>query len=481
MNVRATSALLPHDRSGAQARAVGATSYELPIPCDERQLLARGWLWLGLCALLGSGLFSLLLVLARAPYTQTLFPWTDFFRTALVVHVDLSVLVWFIAFGGVLWSLNSTAQWMRLAQAALGVSLAGTALMVIAPFLGDAKPLMSNYIPVLRQPAFLAALALLALGTLLVVVRAMRAIPPVGMCVDGAGALRFGLNTAAVATFLAVAAFAWSYATLPPALEAKAYYELLFWGGGHVLQFTYTLLMLVAWLWLASASGLKLSASPRVTLVLFGLGLIAVFFVPIIYFAHAVGSAEHVILFTWLMRYGGSLATFPLALVVTIAVLHGERASKAQQPLRAALITSIVLFGIGGVIGFMIDGSNVTIPAHYHGSIVGVTLAFMGLTYHLLPRLGYGVPNRRWAAWQPWLYGGGQLLHVLGLVISGGYGVQRKVAGAEQGLEGLGRIAGMGLMGIGGLIAIVAGVVFLIVVFRAVAARRPDSNEHAVE
>jgi hypothetical protein len=41
-----------------------------------------------------------------------------------------------------------------------------------------------------------------------------------------------------------------------------------------------------------------------------------------------------------------------------------------------------------------------------------------------------------------WLYGGGQLLHVPGLVISGGYGVQRKVAGAEQAL-GVNRVTGM--------------------------------------
>ena len=33
----------------------------------------------------------------------------DFFRVALVVHVDLSVLVWFVAMAGMLWSLNSRA------------------------------------------------------------------------------------------------------------------------------------------------------------------------------------------------------------------------------------------------------------------------------------------------------------------------------------------------------------------------------------
>ena len=116
----------------------------------------------------------------------------------------------------------------------------------------------------------------------------------------------------------------------------------------------------------------------------------------------------------------------------------------------------------------MISGSNVTIPAHYHGSIVGVTLALMGLTLELLPKLGYARPPQRLAFWQPYVYGGGQLLHVLGLVWSGGYGVQRKVAGAAQGLERIEQIAGMGLMGLGGLISILGGYLFLYLVWRAV-------------
>ena len=127
----------------------------------------------------------------------------------------------------------------------------------------------------------------------------------------------------------------------------------------------------------------------------------------------------------------------------------------------------MILFGIGGGIGFLIQGSNVTIPAHYHGSIVGVTLAFMGMTYDLLPRLGCARPNTRLATLQPYVYGGGQLLHVLGLVWSGGYGVQRKVAGAEQGLDGMEKIVAMGVMGFGGLVAIIGGLMFLVIVLTA--------------
>jgi len=94
----------------------------------------------------------------------------------------------------------------------------------------------------------------------------------------------------------------------------------------------------------------------------------------------------------------------------------------------------------------------------------------MGLVYHLLPRLGYGTPTSRTAALQPWVYGSGQLMHIVGLVWSGGYGVQRKVAGAEQVLRSTSEVAGMGLMGLGGLVAVVGGVLFIVVVVRTLRA-----------
>ena len=137
------------------------------------------------------------------------------------------------------------------------------------------------------------------------------------------------------------------------------------------------------------------------------------------------------------------------------------------------------------MIGIFISGSNVRIPAHYHGCIVGVTLALMGLVYHLLPALGYAAPKGRLAVAQPWVYGLGQLMHIVGLVWSGGYGVQRKVAGAEQVLRSNAEIAGMGLMGFGGLVAIIGGVLFIVVTVRAMrtkeSAGTPVANEMVVQ
>jgi heme/copper-type cytochrome/quinol oxidase subunit 1 len=159
---------------------------------------------------------------------------------------------------------------------------------------------------------------------------------------------------------------------------------------------------------------------------------------------------------------------------VLFALWTAPRPDAATRPLRAALLSSVLLFAAGGVIGMFIAGSNVRIPAHYHGCIVGITLAMMGVVYLLLPRLGFAAPRSRAAAWQPTIYGAGQMMHIIGLVWSGGYGVQRKVAGSEQVLRTTGETLGMGLMGLGGLIAIVGGVMFVVIVLRTLRPARPQ-------
>ena len=225
--------------------------------------------------------------------------------------------------------------------------------------------------------------------------------------------------------------------------------------------------MLVAWIWLASLIGPGLALSPRIMALLFALALLAVFLTPITYLAYEVTSIENHQLQTLLMRYGGGLVIGPIALAVIWSLWPFQALSPKLRPLRNSLLTSLLLFFAGGLIGFLIQGSDVRIPAHYHGCIVGVTLAMMGVSYHLLEQFGFTSPHSRTAAWQPVIYGGGQLLHILGLVWSGGYGVQRKVAGTEQVLHSTQEILGMGLMGLGGLVAIVGGILFIGIVLNA--------------
>ncbi len=459
--------------------SVHEVAFAIPVPQDSRRTLAKGWLWLGLLALIGSGVFSVLLVLARTPGINQLLPGSDFFRTALVAHVDLSVLVWFISIAGMLWSINGARAGLTWGWVALGLAGTGAGVMSIAAFVAPGEPIMANYIPVLESKIFIVGLLVFGLGVIVLVLRGLMGAPKVGPFIDGVSALRFGTNASAIATAVAMLAFGWSFALLPQSLSGKAYYEILFWGGGHALQFTWTLLMLVAWLWLGSVCGVRTLLSPRLTVFMFTLALASVFVTPYAYLAYDVATVEHRNLHTWAMRLGGGVAIVPIALALCFGLRATSRAVEAVKPVRAALVSSMLLFAAGGVIGAVISGNNVKIPAHYHGCIVGVTLAFMGLVYHLLPQLGYGTVRGKVATAQPYLYGAGQLMHIVGLVWSGGYGVQRKIAGADQVLHSTGERAGMGLMGLGGLVAIIGGLLFVVIVVGALRQRAAQPTTEA--
>ncbi|MEK7314062.1 MAG: cbb3-type cytochrome c oxidase subunit I, partial [Deltaproteobacteria bacterium] len=109
-----------------------------------------------------------------------------------------------------------------------------------------------------------------------------------------------------------------------------------------------------------------------------------------------------------------------------------------------------------------IKGVNTKIPAHYHLAIGAVTIAFMGLFYEMLPFMGRRLWSLRLARIQPYLYSAGVVLFAVGLYVAGYFGVQRKVYAGEQHLKSLGEYAGMGIMGFGGLVAILGGLFFVI-------------------
>lgn len=450
-----------HNESDAPGKLV------LDMPGERMRRLTIGWLLLALGSLVVGGLLTLVIVLSRTPYVQDIFPWVDLFHTALVVHVDLTVLVWFLGMAGVIWSINSRSNCSRCGWLALLLCITGSVIISLSPFLGAGKPLMTNYFPILDDPVFFAGLLLFGCGFLLLVVRGLFFSRPIGRRVSGLGAMRFGLYSALISAVIAIGALLASWAGMPEAIHGKYYYELLFWGGGHTLQFVHIQLMLVCWLWLATESGIASRLTPRTVLLLFAFGLVPVLMTPAAYYMYEVGSAEHQVAITWLMKFGGGLAALPIALVILFNLAASLRGPVPPSSQRSALFSSMILFGVGGIIGFMIHGSNVTVPAHYHGSIVAVTLAYMGITYHILPLLGFRRPAGRLVVLQPWIYASGQLMHVIGLAWSGGYGVQRKTAGGAQALDGIEKIAGMGLMGLGGLIAVVGGVLFLVITFKA--------------
>lgn len=454
-----------------------AHPYQLPVPDDFRRPLAAAWLLFGIAGLLVSGLFVLLILFSRVPGLQALFPGEGFFQLAIVVHVDFSVLIWFSTLAAVFWTLATRAPGKAFAWASFAVAVAGSILIAISPFRPGAA-IMSNYVPVLDNPLFLAGLAVFWLGVVLTALRAMLFPQPVGVGMLPGGVLRFGIQTSLICLLLASAGLVWAWFSIPDFLAGQPYFETLFWGSGHVLQFAWTQLMLVAWLWLAGAAALRMPLSPRLVAGILLAGALPAFLAVWAYLAWDVGSPQQRTFFIWQMAAGGGLAAGPIGL----ALLVGWRRSPAPvdthaRGLRATLLFSILLFGLGGVLGFFAEGSNTIVPAHYHGCIVAVTLAFMGLALHLLPALGFGRPSPRLVLALPWVYGIGQILHVAGLAWSGGHGAQRKTTVATQGLEGLAQIVGMSVMGIGGLVAVIGGVVFLVAVWGAL--RGPRTPAHA--
>jgi hypothetical protein len=441
------------------------TNYILPSIQPAAQKLTIGWIWLGVYALVAAGLLAILLALSRTPAIQDLMPGSEFFRVALVVHVNLSVLIWFLASAGILWTVFGVHRESLWSKLAFSLAVIGTVLISISPFMGTAKPLMNNYVPVILQPWFFYGLIVVSAGLVIQALGFICTNPPQFRNPTAYDTLHFALYLAAIAVLIAVICIVISYLNIPASISGEFYYDLLFWGGGHVHQFVNTVLVLMAWLMLASACGCKVRLSPIIGMALFVLVVAPLLWLPWLY-SHPIESSDHIVGFTELMRKGG-LASIPLGLLVFISTFRFTALNEQQKPLRSALISSLTLFAGGGILGFMIMGSNTIIPAHYHGSIVGVTMAFMGIVFMLLPLLGHPIRYTRLAYWMPWLYGGGQVMHITALAWSGGHGVQRKTAGQAQGLDGLQEIVGMAFMGLGGLIAVIGGVVFLVIVITA--------------
>lgn len=442
------------------------SGYDLPLGGNAAQHTTKSWITLGLISLILAGVFSLLLVLARTPVIQSWIPFIDFFQVSLVVHVTLSVLIWLLSISAAMWTLCSPDAPTLWDRVSFGLAAAGTAVIVIAPFVGAGNPQMSNYVPVLQHPLFFAGLILFALGISSHLVRTLCSWRGIGPHLDGSASLQAGIALSAIVTGIAILCVLASMLGIPAEMGGQIYFEFLFWGGGHVIQYSYTLLMMVCWVVLAHASGCRLELTPRLTLVFQVFIVLPIIVVPFLYLAHDVTSPGHRLAFTELMKYGG-LSCLPLGLAVVASFLSAGKAEGPARYLRSALWSSLALFATGGVLGFMISGLDIVIPAHYHGATVGVTIAFMGLTYYLLPRLGFGPLPERMAFWQPLLYGGGQLMHIIGLAWTGGYGVQRKTAGLAQGVDKIEEIAGMSLMGFGGLISVIGGLLFLIVAWKS--------------
>jgi len=449
--------------------------------------LIHSWLVLAIASLIFAGLFAFFIAMARTPYIQDVLPGIDNAKIYLAGHVVLSLVIWFLAFSGMLWVLASTGFGDRepgcskTALAGFFMSAAGTAVLITPAILRKGTPVFTNYVPVIDHPLYYAGLLLFAAGMLVYLAGLL---PGFISTFKGETKFRgesYGMAVAGVGVLVACLCYMLAYITFPGDLKKFVYLEHFFWGGGHVLQFVNSAGMLVAWMLLTRFT-LDLSPlSDKKAAFVFGLLVLFMLPAPTFYFLFEGGQDSFKLAFTKLMQFG-YIAT---VLVVAVGVIRAAMSTATgvslgqrikglpwEKPGFSALAFSLLLFAAGGIFALFIRGSNTKIPSHYHGVIGAVTVSFMGLTYYILPLIRREIVTPRAAKFQPYIYGAGQLLFAIGLFWAGGHGVSRKTYGETQGLDSLVKKASMMTMGLGGLIAIIGGATFVYIVLRSLLAGR---------
>ncbi|NOZ58597.1 MAG: cytochrome C oxidase subunit I, partial [Euryarchaeota archaeon] len=152
-----------------------------------------------------------------------------------------------------------------------------------------------------------------------------------------------------------------------------------------------------------------------------------------------------------------------------------------KNPSFSALILSIIIFGFLGGISGVIQGTEqlnirfhntLGVPGHFHGTVAGgTTLAFMGITYYVLPLIfRRELVGKSLAVYQPWIFGIGIALVSIGMQGAGLYGVPRRHAD----ITSFGGSAfafeydptayfWLAVLGIGGILAFIGALLFALI------------------
>jgi cytochrome c oxidase subunit 1 len=461
----------------------------------------------GVVFLLVGGILALLVTLTRWPAVHLL-P-ADSFYQALTAHGLDMLIFWIIFFEiAVLYFTSSTLLRVRLATprwAWLGFALMliGAVSTNVAILRGRSSVMMTSYVPMPAEPIFYLSLILFAVGALigcfvflgtLVVARAERtyegSIPLV----------TFGALTACIIAIFTIASGA--IILIPTFLWSVGYishidplmYKVIWWAFGHSSQQINVAAHVAVWYAIAA---IVFGAKPMSERVSRGAFLLYILFLQLASAHHLLVepgvSSEWRIFNTSYAMYLAVLASMVHGLTVPGSIEVAQRAKgfnkglfewirKApwSNPVFSGMFLSLIGFGfLGGISGVVMGTEQINIiihntiyvPGHFHATVVvGTTLAFMSLTYFLIPVL-----FRRemiWkglARWQPYLFGLGMMAFALAMMGAGTFGVERRhwdmgFVDALLKYEYPGTAyTMMGIMGISGVVAIVGGAAYILI------------------
>ncbi len=404
--------------------------------------------------------------------------------------------------------LNSRLFSKKIAWVSFVMMLVGAVMVNVIVFIGKADVLMTSYIPLLAHPVFYLGIILVAVGTLIGVYNffATVYIAKRDKTYDGSVPLVvFGAIAAAIIAVVTllhgavvmIPTFTWSMGWT--AQPDPGWYRLIWWGLGHQSQQVNVCAMVSVWYLLAS---LTTGAKPLNQAVCRSAFVLYILFINL-------ASAHHLLVDPG-VGAGWKIwnTSYAMYLAVLASMIHGftvpasvEIAQRAKGYVRglfgwltnapwknpgfSAFFLSLVIFGfIGGITGVTLGTQQINIlahntlriPGHFHATVVGGTsLAFMGLIYYVVPlifqREFYA---RSLAIIQPYIFGIGIVMLSFGMSFAGSAGVPRRHWDVE--FTGANLAAGfdsgthlwLGVMGIGGVLAFIGLLTFILLTVAAV-------------
>jgi cytochrome c oxidase subunit I len=457
--------------------------------------------------LLVGGFLGLLVVLTRWPAVHLL--GSNTFYQALTGHGIITLLVWIIFFEiALLYFCASTLLRSRLATPRLGwvgfvLMLIGAAMTAVAILQGGSSVMMTSYVPMPAAPHFYLGLILFAVGALigcfiflgtLVVAKAERTYQ------GSVPLVTFGALTACIIAIFTIASGA--VILVPTYLWSIGYisqidplmYRVIWWAMGHSSQQINVAAHIAVWYAIAAIVFGARPMSERVSRMAF---LLYIFFLQLASAHHilvdpGVGT-EWKLFNTSYAMYLAVLASMVHGLTVPGAIEVAQREKGLNNglfewlrkapwgnPVFSGMFISLVGFGfLGGITGVMMGTEQLNliihntmyVPGHFHPTVaVGTTLAFMAISYFIVPALFQReLVLPKLAKWQPYLFGIGTSLMGLFQMGAGTLGVSRRhwdmaFTGSAFSFEygGTAHMM-MGLAGIFGVVSSIGAAAFIII------------------
>lgn len=471
------------------------------------------------------GLFGLMVALTRWQAVHLL-P-ADLFYLVLTAHGLDVLLVWIIFFEmAVLYFASAVLLNCRLA--APRIAWLGFALMIIGAVLanvtvlqGDSSVMFTSYPPMKAAPNFYLSLILFAVGALLgcFVFLGTLVIAREEKTYEGSIPLvTFGALTACIIAVFTIASGA--IILIPTWLWAIGYiseintvmYKLVWWGMGHSSQQINMAAQVSLWyVVIAILLGAK-PLSEKVSRTAFVLYILFLQLASAHHMLVEPGvSAEWRVFNTSYFMYMAVLGSMIHGMTVPGAIEAAQRKNgytrgvfewlrKAPwgNPAFAGMFLSLTLFGfLGGISGVVLGTEQINImlhntlyvPGHFHATVVaGTTLAFMAVTYLLLPLVFQRqVMFPKLAKWQPYLFAIGVAGISLFMMGAGTLGVARRhwdVGFSDAALSFKYPATAFLMLGLNGLSAILAAIgggLFVVIVVASVLWGKPVDASNVVE